>query len=44
MKDVTNNVRQDNALSIIHLFEFDMHDFDNVFVETLRFTDHDYFR
>lgn len=43
MRDLTNNVRQDNALSIIHLFEFDMHDFDNVFVETLRFTDHDIF-
>ena len=42
-KTITNDVRGDNAYAILHLFEFDMFDFDNVFDETLRFTDHDVF-
>ena len=43
MKTITNNVRSDRQLAMLHLFEFDMYDFDNVFQETLRFTDHDIF-
>jgi len=43
MKTVTSNVRTNNAVSIMHLFEFDMYDFEGTFSETLRFTDHDIF-
>lgn len=43
MKSLSNNVRSDDAISILHLFEFDMFDFNNVFSETLYFTDHDVF-
>ena len=43
MKNITNNVREDEQVSLLHLFEFDMYDFENNFVETLRFTDHDIF-
>lgn len=43
MKTITNNVRNDNQLAILHLFEFDMHNLDGTFKETLYFTDHDIF-
>jgi len=43
MKTLTNNVRNDNQLEILHLFEFDMYNLDGTFKETLRFTDHDIF-
>jgi len=43
MKTITNNVRNDNQLAILHLFEFDMYNLDGTFQETLRFTDHDIF-
>ncbi len=43
MKTITNNSRSDRQLAILHLFEFDMYDFNNTFQETLRFTDHDIF-
>ena len=43
MKTITNNSRSDRQLAILHLFEFDMYNFDNTFKETLRFTDHDIF-
>jgi len=43
MKSITNNAREDEQVSLLHLFEFDMYDFENNFVETLRFTDHDIF-
>ena len=43
MKTITNNVRNDDQLAIIHLFEFDMYTLDNTFDETLYFTDHDIF-
>lgn len=43
MKTITTNSRQDRQLALLHLFEFDMYDFDNVFQETLYFTDHDIF-
>jgi len=41
MKTITSDVRTDNQFAILHLFTFDMHDLDGVFVETLRFTDFD---
>ena len=43
MKTITSNSRADNQFALLHLFDFDMHDLDGVFVETLRFTDHDIF-
>lgn len=43
MKNITNNARENNQVAILHLFEFDMYDFNNTFLETLRFTDHDIF-
>jgi len=43
LKTITNNSRSDRQLAILHLFEFDMYDFNNTFQETLRFTDHDIF-
>jgi len=43
VKTITNNVRQDNQLAILHLFEFDMYNLDGTFKETLYFTDHDIF-
>lgn len=43
MKSITNNVRSDDALAIVHLFEFDMYNLDNTFDETLYFTDNDIF-
>ena len=42
-KTVTTNVRNDDAMGMIHLFEFDMHLLNGNFSETLRFTDHDVF-
>ena len=42
-KTITSNVREDRQLAILHLFQFDMYDFDNTFSETLYFTDHDIF-
>lgn len=36
-------MRSDDAVSLVHLFEFDMYNFNNTFNETLRFTDHDVF-
>ena len=38
-KTVTTNVRNDDAMGMIHLFEFDMYLLDGNFSETLRFTD-----
>jgi hypothetical protein len=43
LKVITNNVRNDDAIAIVHLFEFDMYNFDNTFDETLRFTDSEIF-
>ena len=43
MKTITNNSRSNRQLAILHLFEFDMYNFDGTFKETLRFTDHDIF-
>ncbi len=43
MKTITNDVRSDDALAVIHLFEFDMYNLDNTFDETLYFTDNDLF-
>jgi len=42
-KTITNNAREDRQLALLHLFEFDMYNFDNTFKETLYFTDHDIF-
>mgnify|MGYP003853990675 CR=1 FL=1 len=42
-KTVTTNVRNDDAMAMVHLFEFDMYTLDGDFDETLRFTDHDLF-
>ena len=42
-KTITTNVRNDDAMGMIHLFEFDMYTLAGVFDETLRFTDHDVF-
>lgn len=43
MKTISNNSRSDRQLALLHLFEFDMYNFDNTFKETLYFTDHDIF-
>lgn len=43
MKSITTNARENNALGIMHLFEFEMKNFDGSLHETLRFTDHDVF-
>jgi|TARA_R110002073_G_scaffold118749_2_gene257957 hypothetical protein len=42
-KTVTTNVRNDDAMGMIHLFEFDLYLLNGNFSETLRFTDHDVF-
>ena len=42
-KTISSNVRTERKLAILHLFEFDMYDFDITFSETLYFTDHDIF-
>ena len=42
-KTITTNVRNDDAMGMIHLFEFDMYTLAGSFDETLRFTDHDVF-
>ena len=42
-KTVTTNVRNDEQMGMIHLFEFDMYTLAGSFSETLRFTDHDVF-
>lgn len=42
-KTVTTNVRNDEQMGMIHLFEFDMYTLAGSFDETLRFTDHDVF-
>ena len=42
-KNVTSSVRTNDAMGMIHLFEFDMYLLNGNFSETLRFTDHDVF-
>ena len=42
-KTITNNARDNDAIAILHLFEFDMRNLDGTLKETLRFTDHDIF-
>ena len=42
-KTITNNVRNNEQMAIMHLFEFDIYNLDGIFDETLRFTDHDLF-
>ena len=42
-KNITSSVRNDDAMGMIHLFEFDMYLLNGNFSETLRFTDHDVF-
>lgn len=42
-KTITNNVRSNDSIALLHLFEFDMYNFDGTFKETLYFTDHDIF-
>jgi len=42
-KTITNNARNNDAIAILHLFEFDMYNLNGTFKETLRFTDHDIF-
>ena len=42
-KSISTNARQEAQVAMLHLFEFDMYDFNGDFVETLRFTDHDIF-
>ena len=42
-KSITTNVRADEQMGMIHLFEFDMYLLNGNFSETLRFTDHDVF-
>lgn len=42
-KNITTNARANKQVAILHLFEFEMHNFDGTFKETLRFTDHDIF-
>ena len=42
-KTVTTNVRNNEQMGMIHLFEFDMYTLAGSFDETLRFTDHDVF-
>lgn len=42
-KTVTTNVRNNEQMAMIHLFEFDLYLLDGNFSETLRFTDHDVF-
>jgi len=42
-KNLSNYVRSDDAFAIIHLFEFDMYDFEGNLDEVLRFTDHEMF-
>lgn len=43
-KTITNNVRNDEAFAMLHLFEFEMDtDFDGTIEETLYFTDHEIF-
>jgi hypothetical protein len=42
-KTITNNARNNDAIAILHLFEFDMYNLDGTFKETLRFADHDIF-
>lgn len=42
-KTISSNSRTDRQLALLHLFEFDMYNFDNTFKETLYFTDHDIF-
>lgn len=42
-KIISNNIRTNSQLAVMHLFEFDMYDFDGDFSETLYFTDHDIF-
>lgn len=42
-KTVSSNVRNDDAMAMIHLFEFDLYTLAGDFSETLRMTDHDVF-
>jgi hypothetical protein len=42
-KTVTTNVRNDDAMAMLHLFEFDLYLLNGNFSETLRLTDHDVF-
>ena len=43
MKTITTNARTQTKASLLHLFEFEIRDFDGVLVNTLRLTDHDIF-
>lgn len=43
MKDLTNNVRSRDALALVHLFAFEMHNLDGSYQETLYFTDSEIF-
>jgi len=43
MKQISNNVRSNEAFAMMHLFEFTMRNLDGTFKEVLYFTDHDIF-
>ena len=43
MKTITTNAREENALSMFHLFQFTLSDTDGTLAEVLYFTDHDIF-
>jgi len=43
MKSITSNSRAENQFALLHLFKFEMHDFEGALDETLYFTDHDIF-
>jgi hypothetical protein len=42
-KTITTNARNEEAISLLHLFTFEMRNHDGTFAEWLRFTDHDVF-
>ena len=42
-KQITTNARNEEAISLMHLFTFEMRNHDGTFAEWLRFTDHDVF-
>lgn len=43
MKDISTNVRSNDSVAMLHLFEFEMRDFDGNVDEILYMTDHDIF-
>lgn len=43
MKTITNNVRENDEVAVLHLFEFTIRDFSGWIVEIVRLTDHDVF-